>query len=112
MPTPSPAIDFEKLEQLRDSEGKPTIFVGEDIGSIVSELLKYLFPLAGILLLLYLLFGGFSLMTSGGDPKKMQAAKGKLTNALVGFIIVFAAYWIVQIIGTILGIEAITEIFG
>lgn len=81
------------------------------IGAIISELLPYLFAGAGLLLLLYLLFGGFQLMTSGGDPKKMQEAKGKLTNALVGFIIVFVAYWLVQIVGTTLGIEAITDIF-
>jgi hypothetical protein len=86
-------------------------FVGGNIGDIVSELLKYLFPLAGLLVLLYLLLGGFQLMTSAGDPKKMQEAKGKLTNALVGFIIIFMAYWLVQIVGKILGIEAITNIF-
>lgn len=83
-----------------------------NIGSIVSSLVNYLFPLAGLLLLLYLIFGGFSLMTSGGDPKAVQAAKSKITNALIGFIIVFASYWIVQILGTILGIEVITNIFG
>lgn len=81
------------------------------LGEIVSGLLPYLFAGAGLLLLLYLLLGGFQLMTSGGDPKKMQEAKGKLTNALVGFIIVFIAYWLVQIIGKILGIEIISEIF-
>jgi len=86
-------------------------FAGKDIGYILTELLKYLFPLAGLLLLLYLLLGGFQLMTSGGDPKKTQEAKGKITNALVGFIIVFISYWLVQIVGTILGIEAITNIF-
>ena len=86
-------------------------FVGGNIGDIVSELLKYLLPLAGLLVLLYLLLGGFQLMTSGGDPKKTQEAKGKITNALVGFIIVFISYWLVQIVGTILGIEAITNIF-
>jgi len=86
-------------------------FVGGNIGDIVSELLKYLFPLAGLLVLLYLLLGGFQLMTSAGDPKKMQEAKGKLTNALVGFMIIFMAYWLVQIVGKILGIEAISNIF-
>lgn len=83
-----------------------------NIGSVVSGLVNYLFPLAGLLLLLYLIFGGFSLMTSGGDPKAVQAAKSKITSALIGFIIVFASYWIVQILGTILGIEVITNIFG
>jgi hypothetical protein len=81
------------------------------LGEVVSGLLPYLFAGAGLLLLLYLLLGGFQLMTSAGDPKKMQEAKGKLTNAFVGFIIIFIAYWLVQIVGTILGIEAITNIF-
>jgi len=81
------------------------------LGEIVSGLLPYLFAGAGLLLLLYLLLGGFQLMTSGGDPKKTQEAKGKITNALVGFIIVFVSYWLVQIVGTILGIETITNIF-
>jgi hypothetical protein len=92
-------------------EGVGLNFAGGNIGDIVSELVKYLFPLAGILLLLYLIFGGFQLMLSRGDPKAAQSAQGKITNALVGFIIVFAAYWIVQIVGKILGIEAITTIF-
>lgn len=86
-------------------------FAGGSIGDIVSGLVVYLFPLAGLLLLLYLLFGGLQMMTSAGDPKKMEGAKQKLTNALIGFIIVFTSYWIVQIVGKVLGIEIISEIF-
>jgi hypothetical protein len=104
----------QNLENIQREALPGFTFSGEQgtIGSIVSEFIKYLFPLAGILLLLYLIFGGFSLMTSGGDPKAVQSAKSKITNALVGFIIVFVSYWIVQILGTVLGIEAITNIFG
>ena len=105
------AQDLEKIQ----SEAFPDFtFLGEQgtIGNIVSEFIKYLFPLAGILLLLYLLLGGFSLMTSGGDPKAVQGAKSKITNALIGFVIIFAAYWIVQLVASILGLEAITNIFG
>lgn len=114
MPTPSPAIDFEKLEPPTLPKLYRAVVEGEklDIGNIVSTLLPYLFSLAGLLLLLYLLFGGFQLMTSGGDPKKIQEAKGKLTNALVGFIIVFVAYWLVQIIASVLGLGKIGEIFN
>lgn len=97
------------LTELQTKTGLKPEF--SDIGTIVSGLLPYLFAGAGLMLLLYLLFGGLQLMTSGGDPKKMQEARGKIGNALVGFIIVFIAYWLVQIVGTILGIEAITNIF-
>jgi hypothetical protein len=103
-------VSGESLKSLE--EGTGLNFAGGNIGDIISGLVKYLFPLAGILLLLYLIFGGFQLMLSRGDPKAAQSAQGKITNALVGFIIVFAAYWIVQILASILGLEKIGEIFN
>jgi hypothetical protein len=86
-------------------------FIGGNLGDIINALLPYLFTLAGLLLLLYLIYAGFGLMTSAGDPKKIQEAKSKLTNSLVGFIIIFVSYWLVQIIGKMFGIEAIQNIF-
>jgi hypothetical protein len=80
-------------------------FAGKGLGEIVSALIPYFFTAAGILLLLYLLVGGIQLMLSGGDPKAMQDAKSKITNAFVGFLIVFTAYWLAQIVGNLLGLE-------
>jgi hypothetical protein len=36
-------------------------------------------------------------MTSRGDPKAAQGAQTKITNAIIGFVIVIFAYVIVQI---------------
>jgi hypothetical protein len=104
----------QNLEEIQKKALPGFTFSGEKgtIGNIVSEFTKYLFPLAGILLLLFLIYGGFSLMTSGGDPKAVQGAKSKITNALIGFVIVFAAYWIVQIVASVLGLGKIGEIFN
>jgi len=81
------------------------------LGSILSKAIDYIFIFAGIGLLLMLLGSGFSFLTSTGDPKKMEKAKGQLTNALVGFLIIFVAFWLVQAAGIIFGIEAIGQIF-
>ena len=51
-------------------------------------------------------------MTSRGDPKAVAAAKEKITFAVAGFVIIFVSYWIVQIVGQILGIQDILDIFG
>ena len=77
------------------------------LGTIVSSLLPYLFVIAGLILLLYLIWGGFSLMTSAGDPKKVESAKGKVTNAVIGFIIIFVSYWLVQILQVVFGLPKI-----
>ncbi len=80
-------------------------------GSIISNLLPYIFTIAGILLLIYLIFGGFQLMLSRGDPKAAQSARSHITNALIGFIIIFIAFWVVQIFGRIFGLQGILDIF-
>jgi len=88
-------------------------FGNANLGEIVSSLLPYLFTGAGLLLLLYLIFGGLQMMTSGGDPKAVESAKGKITGALIGFVIVFVAYWLVQIVASVLGLQtSVGKIFG
>jgi uncharacterized membrane protein len=111
---PDLKLDFEKLEELRDPVTKETTFkfAGKNLGDIVSALLPYIFTAAGIGLLVYLIFGGISMMLSRGDPKALESAKAKITGALTGFIILFVSYWIVQIVGKVLGLTAITEIFS
>ena len=106
-------LEFDKLfQEQKFSGGIIKINQNLKLGTILSQLLPYLFAIAGLLLLLYLLYGGLSLMLSRGDPKAAQSAKDKITGAVVGFVIVFVAYWLVQIIGTIFGIEAFKTIFG
>ncbi|SRR3990167_11389487 len=106
-------IDFDALfKEQKLGAGNIEINQSLTLGKIISELLPFLFAGAGLLLLLFLLYGGISLMLSRGDPKAVQGAKDKITGAVVGFVIVFVAYWLVQIIGTILGIEAFKGIFG
>jgi uncharacterized membrane protein len=86
-------------------------FAGQPIGKIVSESLGYVFAIAGFMLLIYLILGGFGYMTSAGDPKKAQEAKSKITSALIGFLIVFIAYWLTRLIGLVFGVTGISDIF-
>lgn len=87
-------------------------FTFKNIGDIFNQQnLRYIFAIAGIMLLVYLLFGGLQLMFAGGDPKKVQAAWGKITNAVIGFVIVFLSYWITQLFGELLNIQIIKDIF-
>ncbi len=76
-----------------------------DIGSIINELLKYVFVLAGLVLFILLIVGGFGLLTSGGNPDKMKAAQGKITSAVIGFVIIFISYWLMRILEIIFGIS-------
>ena len=101
-------VDFNAIQ----NQGLPGFkFAGGTVGSVISALLPYLFAIAGILLLLFLISSGISYMTSRGDPKAVGAAQAKITYALVGFIIILIAYWGAQAAGLILGLGAITNTF-
>jgi len=80
-----------------------------DVGRMVSFFLKTSFVITGIILIFYFLLGGIGLMSSAGqsDPQKAEQAKKTITSAIIGFIVVFAAYWIVKLIGKIFGFENI-----
>lgn len=76
-----------------------------DITKIVTTFLNIAFVLAGLILLFFFIFGGIKLMSSaGGDnAQETEQAKKTITSALIGFIVVFASYWIVKLIGQIIG---------
>lgn len=90
----------------------PTSWPGGTLGGFIGVLLPYVFGAAGILLLLYIVWGGFDYITSQGNPEEVEKAQKKITRAVLGFVIVVIAYWLVQLLGTILKLEKITEIFG
>lgn len=81
----------------------PTGF--SNIGAIINKVMPYIYVIAGLGLLAMLIAGGITLMTAAGDPKKAQQGYSILKNALVGFLIIFVAYFIVQIVEVILGVQ-------
>ena len=99
-------IPFATLEPLVAEK-----FSNKDLVYLVGRIIPLILVFAGFLLLLYLLYGGFHLITSGGDPKGLQEGRNKILYALVGFIIIFVAYWLVEIAGLVLGIPSFSGVF-
>ena len=54
-----------------------------------------------------LLTGGFKFLTSGGDQKQVEAAKGTLSHAIAGLVVLIAAYIIIQLIANLSGAQGI-----
>ena len=78
-----------------------------NLSSLLNNAIPIILPVAGLILLAYLIWGGFEFLTALGDPKKAASAKNKITYAIIGFFVIFAAYWIVQIIAYIFKLETI-----
>lgn len=103
---------MEKLAQVNIGEQfllKPGIGV-ESIGTLgefISAVLPNIYILAGLILLFLLIGGGIMVIVSAGQERPEGAATGKkaITAAVAGFFVIFASYWIIQIIEAVAGIE-------
>jgi len=63
---------------------------------------------AGVLIFFFILIAGaIQWMTAGGDKAAVEAARGKIMNAVVGIVILFVVFVIVQFIGSFFGVEAL-----
>lgn len=89
---PGPGSGFEKL-------GNYTV------PDIVSGLIKLTLVVAAIVFFFILVIGGIQWIASGGDKAQTEAARNRITAALVGLVIVFAAWAILALINTFFGID-------
>lgn len=79
-----------------------------DIGILLTRVMQVALIISAILVFAFLVMGGIEWITSGGDKGKTEAARGKITAALVGLAIVAASYAVMQVIAYFFGIS----IFG
>ena len=71
------------------SDGTPA-----DAKDLVVEIIKTLLSFMGLIMTILVIWAGFRWMTAGGDEKKVETAKSQLTAAVIGAIIILAAWMI------------------
>lgn len=60
--------------------------------SLIGGIIQVALLVIGTVLLLLIVYGGYTWMIARGDTEKIKTAKEIITNAVIGIIIVFAAY--------------------
>lgn len=90
------------LAQTVSLPSAPTYGFG-NIESAIQSVMNLVFFFALLLVLVYLVWGGIQWITSGGDKQGTEAARGKITGAIVGIIIVAVAYAIYSILLIFIG---------
>jgi hypothetical protein len=75
-----------------------------DLGTFISSsIIPNVMMIANVILFILILASGFTIVTSAGNADKQKQASQTLTFSILGFIIIFAAYWIMQALGYITG---------
>ncbi len=63
-----------------------------DVYQIAGRIINVVLGFLGIVLLGYLIYAGFLWMTSGGESDKAGEARVMITNAIIGLVIIVAAF--------------------
>jgi hypothetical protein len=71
----------------------------------IAALVQLLIMAAGITSFVLLVVGGIQWSISGGDPKANQAARGRVTAAIVGLVIVLSSFAIIRLVEYFLNIK-------
>lgn len=67
-------------------------FFSGNFGSVFRRILNFFLLIAGITAFFYILYGGFTYLTAGGEPAKATKGQQYIANAIIGVVIVAAAY--------------------
>ncbi len=75
------------------------------LGEGVTKLVAPTFSIATTVVIIYFLMGAFKFLTSGGNKEATASARGMITHAIVGFIILMFAFLILQFIPQAFGLN-------
>ncbi len=81
-------------------------YLNSEIATILKiffQIVNSFFAVVWVIAIAFLAYGGLLFITSAGDKNKAEAAKGALTNALIGIAIILSINVIVSLIGNIFG---------
>lgn len=74
------------------------------ISELLNRIILFIYPIASVILLVVLLWGGYDYMVSQGSPDKIKSAQAKITSGIVGFALLVLSYLAVRMIGFITGL--------
>lgn len=80
-----------------------------NLGELIGIIIWNIYIFSGFILFLYLIAGGFMLVTSAGNTEKAKNGSQAITNAIIGFVIIFTSFWIVQVIEFLTGINILNN---
>jgi hypothetical protein len=75
------------------------------ITGVVSSVIGFMTVLAGIWFMFQLLIGGYEWISSGGDAKKLETARNRLSHAFIGLIIVVGSWALLAVAGQFFGYD-------
>lgn len=91
--------------EVGELEGNETI---DSVDSLVEAVVDIAVPVAILCLVVLVVYAGYMLISSQGNPDKLKEGREVLTNAIIGFFIVVLSIVILLLLSNTLGLDIYT----
>lgn len=81
---------------------------GTFLGNLLSTLVTLLIIIGVVSFVFMLLLGGIQWITSSGDKAGVEAAKGRVSHALIGLVVLFCVFAVIQVVQSVFGINILS----
>lgn len=75
------------------------------VQTIILNVITLFFAVGGLGVVVYFLWGAVDWILSGGDKEKVSNARKKMTNAIIGLVLLALSFAIIRTIGLITGFD-------
>ena len=94
--SPSP---LDRMKNTASQVGYPTVSLAPQ--SIIVNIILAVLGFTAMVFCLMIIYSGYQLLTSGGNEEKIKDAKKRLYYAVIGFVVIAAAYAITVFVWTV-----------
>lgn len=94
-------VKADALANMKSSLGNTAGAAGltsKPLPTLIGSFIAAALGLLGVVLVVLIVYAGFIWMTAQGNDEKIKKAKGMITSAVIGMIIIFAAYAITNFV--------------
>ncbi len=100
-------IDIQEIASQHNIPGADIADPQKGFALLIGKMMQAAMTLAALAVLAYLIWGGIEWITSGGDKSKVENARNRITQAIMGIIVLAATTAIFMLVQNFLGITVL-----
>ncbi|MBP6085342.1 hypothetical protein KA517_03840 [Candidatus Gracilibacteria bacterium] len=81
-----------------------------DTGTLINEMVAYAIVIAGLLSVIFMLWGGIQFIISGGKEDKTKSAVGTIRYAIIGLIVTILSVSVINFIGKLFNFDLVNYV--
>jgi hypothetical protein len=74
-------------------------------GTLINNILPNVYIAGGLIIFFMILLGGFTIIANAGNQDKIAQGTKTITSAIIGLLVLFGSYWIIQLIQVVTGVS-------